>query len=1203
MRARAGAVGAARAVRAAIALGLVLGLAVPATVLDGTTAARAEAGAEVGTDAPAPGTDPEQGTSDDAADGRESDDTRDAGAGAGADADDDASNEGEESSGSSELAGREGPAARDSGISPMAIDDFCQASPNSYYALDRPTSGGAIIRKLSFNDSTSTVNPANPTRFPASGSLSLTDGGSVNALGVSRNGVFYFTAQRTNSNGTGTAYADVYRYELDPTPTQNQLTRVVTRFPLDWPTTTVHTIVAGAVNPGDGSFYWGYYGQGTGSGSGANRNIALHLFRFAPGSTARKIAVVDIKNPSPGSLNVSPGSLNGDFAFDGDGNLLLTVSNDSIARTAVVTHQDIEQAIAQTDEPRALNATAGITNLTPPSNKAMNGIAFTGNGKLILEQDNMQRMVNPFTFGVLGGTTTPNNVTGNLIDLASCMTPPTLTVKKNVIDRANNADQFRLSALYEPGAGQVSLGTATTTGTATGLQNEIVGPEPVLSEATYRVREEWLPVSQAALYDHTLECSSPTGTESITTTPVPGTPGAYDFVFPASLYTDGHAVTCVFTNEAKKPKLEISKSADPESGSKVTAGQTVSYKLTFDNTKGTLDAPIDHIDHLSDVLDDANYVADSLRYGDGTETGLPANQTAPLSPGVTADVQLANERIAITGKVPAGKTRTVWFSVTVKANSDAAGDRRDDDTGTSAGATTGYLLRNFLTEKGEEPPAECETDDPTCTDHPVPSWSIHKQSQPQDGAWLHTGGNVYYQVVATATNSEGLEDVVITDDISEVMAVAYWDPQAPTLVPAVHGIRLLDAQGNLLHPDGSIKEGPAPGPGGGHPQTLSYDGSYVPVPSHTEDPAHPGDPRYGSWSLTTLPFDMPQNAVRADVNYAVKVGHPADPQNPHNKWQEDGHDVAAEPLAIFNNYATGQSETVEPNECITGKPDTFTEDCETMHRLMDSYFHVQKNSTGSDPNDPNSVEWNLADATFEIRDVLASGAMSENPSQYLCRTEYNPGPPSQTPPLWQGSWITGGTPDWNRYAPGYANTLEAISQWNAANDGYVPMCGEWFAHIDNSDGQRAGSWHANNLPEGDYYLLETGAPTGHQLLAEPIKFRVGSEDPNDPTGLGGGKLGIYDPAGTNGEFLPRCENPNQPPKTGQPACVMQTGWLMQVYDPKLLPLPMAGTVFGPQLVWGALLLTACGIVGARFAHRRRTSGHHRPGMHHRPGAH
>src|SRR5690606_28262937 len=119
-----------------------------------------------------------------------------------------------------------------------------------------------------------------------------------------------------------------------------------------------------------------------------------------------------------------------------------------------------------------------------------------------------------------------------------------------------------------------------------------------------------------------------------------------------------------------------------------------------------------------------------------------------------------NKRIAITGKVPAGQTRTVWFSVTVKANSADAGDRRGDSTSTDN--TTGYLLRNFRTEKGEEPPAECEADDPACTDHPVPSWSIHKQSQPQDGAWLHTGGNIYYQVVATATNSEGLEDVVIT---------------------------------------------------------------------------------------------------------------------------------------------------------------------------------------------------------------------------------------------------------------------------------------------------------------------------------------------------------------------------------------------------------------------------------------------------------
>lgn len=208
----------------------------------------------------------------------------------------------------------------------------------------------------------------------------------------------------------------------------------------------------------------------------------MHLFRYAPGVTAKKIAVVTIPNAG---LSNAIGNLNGDIAFDGDGNLLITVSNTNIARTAVLTSDKVLQAIngSTASTPVSLNSSGWLTSLTPPGNTAMNGIAFTGNGKLILEQGSQQRMVSPFTFGNLtpaGSATIPTGASA-LVDLASCMTPPTLTVKKNVIDRANSTDQFTLSAIYSPGQNQVSLGTSTTTGTATGIQAEQVGPEPVLS--------------------------------------------------------------------------------------------------------------------------------------------------------------------------------------------------------------------------------------------------------------------------------------------------------------------------------------------------------------------------------------------------------------------------------------------------------------------------------------------------------------------------------------------------------------------------------------------------------------------------------------------------------------------------------------------------------------------------------------------------
>lgn len=55
-----------------------------------------------------------------------------------------------------------------------------------------------------------------------------------------------------------------------------------------------------------------------------------------------------------------------------------------------------------------------------------------------------------------------------------------------------------------------------------------------------------------------------------------------------------------------KPTVAVAKSADPPSGTVLTAGQTVTYTLAFDHS-GTGSADVDYTDHLGDVLDDASF--------------------------------------------------------------------------------------------------------------------------------------------------------------------------------------------------------------------------------------------------------------------------------------------------------------------------------------------------------------------------------------------------------------------------------------------------------------------------------------------------------------------------------------------------------------------------------------------------------------------
>ncbi|MFD6178431.1 LPXTG cell wall anchor domain-containing protein, partial [Isoptericola sp. NPDC060282] len=135
------------------------------------------------------------------------------------------------------------------------------------------------------------------------------------------------------------------------------------------------------------------------------------------------------------------------------------------------------------------------------------------------------------------------------------------------------------------------------------------------------------------------------------------------------------------------PELVDSKSVDPESGTAVAAGDTVTYTLTFQNT-GTAPATVDRVDDLSGVLDDTEFVADSI----------------VVDPDDTVAASFNADRIVIVGEVPAAATVTVTYQVTVLPD----GERGDNSLG------------NFLLDPGQDPPETCTDDNPDCTVNPAP---------------------------------------------------------------------------------------------------------------------------------------------------------------------------------------------------------------------------------------------------------------------------------------------------------------------------------------------------------------------------------------------------------------------------------------------------------------------------------------------------
>lgn len=129
--------------------------------------------------------------------------------------------------------------------------------------------------------------------------------------------------------------------------------------------------------------------------------------------------------------------------------------------------------------------------------------------------------------------------------------------------------------------------------------------------------------------------------------------------------------------------LTVNKSSDPASGSFVAPGSTVHYTLSFRNS-GASPVPVNHVDHLTDVLDDADFQTEILIGGEG----LTAVQDG--------------EKIRIAGTVKAESTVTVTYSVHV----------RTSDFGNG-------VARNFLLPDGEEPPTACEPEQENCTEHPI----------------------------------------------------------------------------------------------------------------------------------------------------------------------------------------------------------------------------------------------------------------------------------------------------------------------------------------------------------------------------------------------------------------------------------------------------------------------------------------------------
>ncbi|GAA1584627.1 hypothetical protein GCM10009692_25490 [Leucobacter aridicollis] len=946
------------------------------------------------------------------------------------------------------------------------------------------------------------------------------------------------------------------------------------------------SLVGGAVDP-DG-VYW--------AGGFSSYSRYFQLWKLDNG----KMAMWGHVDLSAFSTSDSGGA-NGDIAFDSEGNLYIVRGAGTDLTVFRVDASRLDQTGTIGGAAVVTRATSGFTDI--------NGIAYGADGKLYVGSKN-QLAFRAADAGVGSNSFQSIALPDNKLDttdLASCGYPPTLRVVKDLPDgRANASDQFLIGAKV----GQTVITPVATSGQASGEQAPSLGPIPIGTGVKVSISEA--PANRTtnlANYAASWACS----VDGVPLSSGTGTVSS-EFTIPDDAH--GKKVLCVIKNSL----MQVSKTASVASGTAVDAGQRIDYTLTFDNSGGASAALVNYRDYLADVLDDATFVK-----ADGSVSATPVITSTV---GLTTDWSADKHWLTIGGTVKANSVGTIKYSVKVKSNSDEAQKRADGMT------TEGFIVRNMLARgTSETPPSECQPG--MCTEHPINSWTVDKDSLPADTARLHKGGNVHYKVTATKTNADTtLRGLVLQDDLTHVFKTAGWAPEAAVPGGAQKmGVYLFNSDGRTINLDGQ-------------PNTDSMDTlrSVRDVAAPTQVNVAPnGAPADLRWIVTSgAPLDLPKEAERAEMWFAVQaaespVGIPA-----ASTWEGQGNTPTTG--WKFVNYATGMAKSgsgattkdFAPNACVTGKnvPNTalapnsaqpvdvnFPEQCRVQHELSQNYFTIRKDAGGAgvqaladdkawDP-DPTGL-WNMIGHEFEVRDNdKATGKATSYPSVQLCRTDYDP------EKGWRGEWISpaiaGDKSRWD-FSTENSATAKKILDWNNAHPDeadQLPVCGTLY---EISDGGQKGRWRSENLNAGDYWLVETKAPNaqtdanaektrpvpGVQKLAQPVPFKIWPEE--DGTSLGGPAMqgrGQLDVGNGSGKYLDRC-NPGQQKPGGEfepggtiaerpTACVNPTGYLLLVKDPAPVPLPLTGGQWLPMVLGGGAAVLFVALAGALWWRRRRTN--------------
>lgn len=182
--------------------------------------------------------------------------------------------------------------------------------------------------------------------------------------------------------------------------------------------------------------------------------------------------------------------------------------------------------------------------------------------------------------------------------------------------------------------------------------------------------------------------------------------------------------TCTLTNTATATSWAVQKTSDPQSGSSVMPGDTITYTVELSHLGGIVPTSETLTDDLSDVLDDATWGGVSVTSGEAQLSGDVLTWT--------------------TGEV--SESATMTYTVVVDADA------------------YNQTLRNVVTPP---PGSECQTE--CFTEHFTPHFVVSKTSEPVTGSVVNVGDTVTYTLTAHNDSLADLTGAFATDDLSDVL--------------------------------------------------------------------------------------------------------------------------------------------------------------------------------------------------------------------------------------------------------------------------------------------------------------------------------------------------------------------------------------------------------------------------------------------------